>query len=243
MRGNLILLIFASIGLFSCEHIGTSKLGKVVTTIEAIDSTKFKEPKTQTNALNSFIDTEFTYSDSEGKDVTIQNSLPKGGGDIDGVRGYYDANGTHYGYGIFWTRIVNETTSALELTLNFPAPFFSIPEDSFSISASSTNYFKLFLPPTIMTVNNVTLYNYGITGLKSFLDTNFNMPSILQKTIGPNQEFMFVIVMLIKMPDQPGSIRTGIVLEEQNLFYSVNVNHFGTKLIPCGHFVLKKSKQ
>ena len=49
--------------------------------------------------------------------------------------------------------------------------------------------------------------------------------------------------MLLHVPDQVGPIRTGVVLEEQSLLYKVNVDPIGTKLIPIGQFVLKKSKQ
>lgn len=187
-------------------------------------------------------DTEFKYTDSAGKDVIIQNSYPVGGGNIDGVRdidavrGYYDSTGTYYGYGVFWTRIINETTSPLELTINFPA-------DSLTISPSSDNYFKLFLPPDTMTVDKLSLYNYGITGLKSFLDTHFNTPTVLQRTINPNEEFMFYIALLLHVPDQRDVIRAGVVIEEQDLFYRISIDPFGPETIPSGQIVFKKSKQ
>lgn len=194
------------------------------------------------SVMGQNFDTEFKYTDSAGKDVIIQNSGPKGAGNIDGdrdinaVRGYTDSTGTHYAYGIFWTRIINETTSPLELSIDFPA-------DSLTIPPHPDNYFKLFLPPDTMTVDKLSSYNYGITGLRSFLDTNFNKPSVLQKTINPNEEYFFYIAMLNHVPDQRGPIRAGVVLEEQSLFYKVSVEPIGTKLIPIGQFVLKKSKQ
>ena len=205
--------------------------------MDAVDSTKNKEQKTPSLNPDSFIDTEFKFTDSEGKNVIIQNSFPRGGGDIDGIRGYYSPTGTHYGYGLFWTRIINETTSPIELAINSIA-------DSLTVSSpSSDNYFKLFLPPNDMTVDKITLTNYGATGLKSFLDTNYHNPTTLHKTIDPNQDFMFLVGLLVHVPDQRGTIRAGIVLEEQDLFYRVSIEPLGTKLIPFGQFVLRKSKE
>ena len=48
--------------------------------------------------------------------VRVQNSLPKGGP-------YTDPAGNRFGYGIFWTRIVNESAFPLELTINFSCRF------------------------------------------------------------------------------------------------------------------------
>ncbi len=99
-----------------------------------------------------------------------------------------------------------------------------------------------------MTVDKLSSYNYGITGLRSFFDSNFNKPTGLQTKINPNEEHFFYITMLIHLPDQQGSkgggsTRAGVVLEEQNLFCKVSVDPIGTKLSPIEQFVLKKSKQ
>src|SRR3954468_3428684 len=54
------------------------------------------------------IDTKYEYTDSDGKNLIIQNSFPKG-------EGYTDPNGKEYFKTIFWTRIINETDNPLEL--------------------------------------------------------------------------------------------------------------------------------
>lgn len=245
MRKNLIILILAANGLFSYGQIGKSKPDKVATDIDASDSTKNKEQKTQTDIPNSFIESEFKFTDSAGKDVIIQNSKTKGGGNIDGdrdlnaVRGYDDSTGIHYAHAIWWTRIINETTSPLELSINFPADSLRI------IPPPDNNYFRLFFPSDTMTVNKLSSYNYGITGLRSFFDSNFNKPTGLKTKINPNEEYFFYVTMLMQMPNQrdsqrwEGPTRAGIVLKEQNLFYKVSVGSLGTKLIPIGQFVLK----
>lgn len=61
----------------------------------------------------------FEYTDSIGKSLIIQNSFPRDGP-------YTDPTGKIFGYGIFWTRVINETATLLELTINFPADSFAI---------------------------------------------------------------------------------------------------------------------
>ncbi len=42
-----------------------------------------------------------------------------------------------------------------------------------------------------MTMDKIPQLDYGLTNLKSFLDSGFNKPSSLQKTINPKEDFMF----------------------------------------------------
>jgi hypothetical protein len=189
--------------------------------------------KTLTHFPSKYIDIESiadsTYTDSPGIVVTIQNSGPKGGGNIDGKRGYTDSTGKFYAYAIFWTRVINKTATPLELTINFPA-------DSFAIFPSPDSYLKLFLPPDTMTLDKQSLYNYGITGLKSFLDTGFNKPTMLQRTIDPNEECLFYVAALTYQAG--GRPRAGFFLKEHDLFYRFSLGAMiGGSLIPCGQMV------
>ena len=160
------------------------------------------------------------------KSVIIQNSLPKGGP-------YTNPTGKRFGRAIFWTRIVNETATPIEFTINFPA-------DSFSISPLPLSYFKLFLPRDTMTIDKEQLYDYGATGLKSFMDTGLNEPTTLQRIIHPKEDYLFYVGMLMKMPDN-GPVRTGLVLKEEDLFYKVSIaGQLDSALIPCGHISFKK---
>jgi hypothetical protein len=178
-----------------------------------------KSQKPLTNYSYTWIDTEVKYSDSTGKSIIIQNSLPKGDR-------YIDPSGKISAYGIFWTRVINETTTPLELTINFPA-------DSFTIPTLPDSYLKLFLPPGTMTLDKESSYNFGVTDLKSFLDTGLNKPTMLQRTINPKEECIFYIGAL------PGAgCRAGLVLKEQGLFYRINI--IPDLLIPCGQIVFKK---
>jgi hypothetical protein len=225
MRKSLIILVLATT-LCSCGQLSKSTPDKVSIDIERVDSTKKgKSQKSLTYYPDTFIDTLSKYTDSAGIVVTMQNSLPKGGS-------YTDPNGNRFGYGIFWTRVINETASPLGLTVNFPT-------DSFAISPQSDSYLKLFLPPDTMTLDKETMFNYGVTDLKYYLETGLNKPTMLHRIIHPKEEYLFYIGMLFHVPEQNGPVRTGLVSKEQDLFYRINIPPFGSLLIPCGQIVLK----
>lgn len=178
------------------------------------------------------------HSETVSQGVIIQNSLPKGDR-------HTDSSGKVFGIAVFWTRVINATDNPLELTINFPV-------DSLEILSSPDSYLKLFLPADTMTLDKVWLYNYGVTGLRSYLDSGLNKPSKLQRTINPKEESLFYIgVLRYQVPDQaPGTrrpglhqarggvIRTGLVLKEQDLFYRVSIDLDST-LIHCGQIVFK----
>src|SRR5687767_1996849 len=161
------------------------------------------------------------------KGVIIENSGgPRGGP-------YTDPTGKKFGYSIFWTRVINETATPLELTINFPA-------DSFKIPPSADSYLKLFVPPDDpMTLDKESLYDYGSEFLKSLLDTGLNKPTALQRTINPKEEYFFYIGALSYKSG--GMVRAGLVLKDQELFYRIGIiPHFDSALFPCGHIVFKK---
>lgn len=171
---------------------------------------------------DSELTTKWLDSETASQGVIIQNSLPKGGGR------YTDPTGKNFPYVIFWTRIINEAATPLKLIIKFST-------DSFPVLPSPDSYLKVFLPPDTMTLDKVPLYDYGLTGLISFLDTDFNKPTMLQRTINPNEECLFYIGMLLYQAS--GTVRTGLVLKEQSLFYRINL--LDSALIPCGQIVFK----
>jgi hypothetical protein len=174
------------------------------------------------------IDTETKYTRSNVKGVLIQNSYPKSAGDDEKCR-YTDSTGKTYRYAIFWTRVVNETNTPLELAINFPA-----------ILRSPYSHVKLFLPTVPMTIDKESLYNYGITGLKSFEDADFNN-GILKKTINPKEESLLYIVLLSPLYHVGGTLRTGLILKGKDLFYRISIApQVDSALIPCGQIVFKK---
>ena len=162
-------------------------------------------------------------SETESQGVIIQNSLPKGDG-------YTDSNGKIFGIAIFWTRVINVTANPLELKINFPG-------DSIAVLSSRDSYLKLFLLPDTMTLDKVSLYGYGITDLKSILDAGVTRPTMLERTIKPQEECLFYVGVHFLNGD--GVTRTGLVLKEQSLFYRISING-GSTLIPCGHMIINK---
>jgi hypothetical protein len=170
-----------------------------------------------------YVDTEIKYTDSTGKGVVIQNSLPRGG------NRFTDSKRNNFGYRVFWTRVINEAATPLELIINFPADSFPVP--------SPGAYMKVLLPPDTMTQDKETLLDYGVTGLKSFYDSVLHTPTSLHRTVNPKEAFVFYIVVL-RHKGVGGTPRAALVLKEQNLFYKIDPE-FGSRLIPCGEIVFK----
>ena len=95
--------------------------------------------------------------------------------------------------------------------------------------------FKLLVPPDTMTLDKVTEFSYGFEGVKDFIARNFYEASELQRTIPPNEESMFYVVLLSHLvsSNDEGIGRTGLFLEGQDLYYRLT-SALGVKLIHCG---------
>ncbi len=191
-----------------------------------------KRQRTPTHYSYVHVDTEIKYTDSIGNSVIIQNSGPRGG------RRFTDATGIRFGYRVFWTRVINETATLLELTITFPADSFPLP--------SPDSYMKVFLHPDTATQS---MTQYGETtfddGRKQFEDTTLlksfcHIPTRLQRTIHPKEAYLFYTVVLRHHQRNTSSPRAGFVLKEHDLFYKVNPEL--DELIPCGRIVLKQKK-
>jgi hypothetical protein len=184
--------------------------------------------------------TQYEYTDYIGKRLIIQNGYPKGG-----IK-YTDPNGEVYGYGIFWTRIINETDNPLELKIDFL--------DSYEVPSLPGKYFKILVLPDTMTLDKIPLFNYGLTDLDSFLDNSIHKPSSLKRTINPKESSGFYVVKLSLMSEGARGggdiLRTGLSLKGQDLFYRVSVYNnsplpsslISEKEINCGSINLKGLK-
>ncbi|WP_157483913.1 hypothetical protein [Maribacter hydrothermalis] len=164
--------------------------------------------------------TEFKYTDSINKGISIQNSYPKAG------QKYTDPNGKEYRYVIFWTCITNETNSDLEITINFPI-------DSITVPSSPDVNFNLYFPMQEMTIEKEPLFNYGLD-LKSFFDENIDKSSELVKTISPNESHLFYVIALSNKGVN-GVVRAGFELKKRDLIYKINDYEF-----TCGKITNKK---
>jgi len=111
------------------------------------------------------------------------------------------------------------------------------PVDSFSIFPSPGSYIKLLIPPDTMTLEKISLGDYGLSNLKFLLDTGFNKPAILERTLNPKEECLFYIPIFIHQAR--GTARAALVLKGQDLFYRISINPQSV-LIPCGRIDFKK---
>lgn len=175
--------------------------------------------------------TNYEYTDPIGKHLIIQNSLPK-------AEPYTDPNGKQYFKVIFWTRIINETDSPLELKIDFPV-------DSYEVPDLPGKYYKVLVPPDTMTMDKEPLYNYGLKGLKSFLDKSVDRSSSLKRTITPKDSSGFYVVILCLVEGAHGNTRTDLSLKGQDLFYRIKIDGSRShtksydKEINCGSINLK----
>ena len=160
------------------------------------------------------VHTRYEYTDVDGKAVIVENSYPKGG------LKYTAPNGQIYVYGVFWTRITNETDFSTELKFDFPA-------DSFEISAATNSYFKIRLPPDTLTDNKIPKFNYGLTDFDSIMDMETN---VLNRTIPPGDAIGFYVLTLFNKGIE-GVVRAGLSFEEKGMIYAVNEYK-----APCGYF-------
>jgi len=216
-----ILLIIAITGLLSCRQDRKSSADAVTTDVEKTEAPKRTEAQKQPSYYNNkYLDAQYEFSDSTGKRIRIQNSLPKGG------LKYMAPNGEEFVYAIFWTHITNETDNPLKLTINFSA-------ESFELPSLSDTYFNIFLPPDAMTPDKESMFNYGLKDLASFLDNRIHKASVLQKTIDSQDVHTFYVVTLFNQGLQ-GTVRAGLSIKGQNLFYKIN-----DKEIHCGKINFK----
>ena len=231
MKTSLMFLVLVAIGLCSCGQSGASTIVKDKIDLETQGSVETnKSQKTATYNPGKYINAESIYTDSiynapSGIVVRIQNSFPRGGP-------YIDPSGKSFGQAIFWTRVINESETPIELSISFPA-------DSFAILPTPESYLKLYLPPNIMAPDKESMYNYGATGLKSFLDTGIRETTYLRKTLDPKEECLFNIGALSYQSG--GIVRAGLIFKDQALFYKIGIlPHFDSEIFPCGQIGLKK---
>lgn len=98
----------ATVGLFSCKQ--SNKSSSDTANAKTSDSVK----NIQNKKIENDIYTTYKYADSNGKNIIIQNGLPRGG------TKYTYQNGEDYNYALFWTQIINETDNPLKLKMDFP---------------------------------------------------------------------------------------------------------------------------
>ena len=175
----------------------------------------------QVGPPRNWVDSKIKYTDSKGNSVMMTNSLPKGGGVV------YQ-NGKKYGYVVFWTRMSNQSATPIELKVKFPeVTFFKSPD----------SYIKIVLPKESMNIEKEQLFDYGLTNLQSILNDESNQLGILQKKIGPKEDYLFYVTVFIHI-EGSGSARAKFELNDKELFYKISMGS-DTTLIPCGSLDFK----
>ena len=175
----------------------------------------------QVGPLRNWVDSEVKHKDSKGNSVMMTNSLPKGGGVV------YQ-NGKKYGYVVFWTRMSNQSATTIELKVKFPeVTFFKSPD----------SYIKIVLPKETMKIEKEQLFDYGLTNFQSLLNDESNQLGILQKKIGPKEDYLFYVTVFINIKGS-GSARAKFELNDKELFYKISIGS-DTTLIPCGSLDFK----
>jgi hypothetical protein len=166
------------------------------------------------------------YSETTNNGITIQNSYPRGGPYTGPTKKNF--NYTHL---VFFTRVVNETNTPVELLLNFSA-------DSIAIPSSPDTFVKLFLPPDTMTIEKRSLFGYGVKPLKSF-----DKPTTFQRTINPGEDCLFNVVAIFYQTKPTaenrdrGGNRAELVLKGQELFYKMPPQ---IDSLYCGKIIIRK---
>ena len=175
----------------------------------------------QVGPLRNWVDSEVKHKDSKGNSVMMTNSLPKGGGVV------YQ-NGKKYGYVVFWTRMSNQSATTIELKVKFPeVTFFKSPD----------SYIKIVLPKESMNIEKEQLFDYGLTNFQSLLNDESNQLGILQKKIGPKEDYLFYVTVFIHI-EGGGSARAKFELTDKELLYKISIGS-DTTLIPCGSLDFK----
>lgn len=160
------------------------------------------------------------YSEHEQEGLIIQNSFPKGGP-------YKGSTTKHFNYSylVFYSRVVNTTTQAIVIRLNFSA-------DSVPIPNSPNTFMKVFLPTKLMTPDKHHAFSYGITELASF-----DQPSSLQRTIPPKGESLFYTVAIFyqtkdeKFNSKRGGNRAEFMFDGKELTFNLLPQ---IEAMPCG---------
>lgn len=117
--------------------------------------------------------------------------------------------------------------------------------DSYEVPSLPGKYYKILVPPDTMTLDKFPLVNYGLTDLESFLDNSIHKPSSLKRTINPKETSGFYVVILGLVEGAHGTMRTGLSLKGQDLFYRIKNDgsksntKSSDKEINCGSINLK----
>jgi len=175
----------------------------------------------QVGPTRNWIDSEVKFTDSKGNLVKFIHSLPRGGGLV-------FLKGKKYGYVVFWTHVINQSATPIELQVKLPeVTYFKSPD----------SYIHIVLPRETMNQEKVQLFDYGLTNLQSLVNDEIHPISFLKKKINPQEDYYFYQAVLIHI-NVSGSARAKFEVKDKNLFYKISRGS-DTTLIPCGSLTFK----
>jgi len=175
----------------------------------------------QVDPSRNWIDSEVKFTDSKGNLVKFIHSLPRGGGQV-----YH--KGKIYGYVVFWTRVINQSATPIELQVKFPeVTYFKSPD----------SYIHIVLPRETMNQEKVQLFDYGLTNLQSLVNDEIHPISFLKKKINPQEDYYFYQAVLIHI-NLSGSARAKFEVKDKDLFYKISMGS-DTTFIPSGSLTFK----
>ena len=134
----------------------------------------------------------------------------------------YNMMGKKYNYFVFWTSILNNSPSTVEIEIKFPAiNFFN----------SNKSHFKVAFTKAEMTPEKVQELDYGLTDIPSLLTNESNQVKYLKKRISSQKEYSFYIPVFIHKTKWP--VRAEIVVKSKKLFYKITAGT-DSVMVPCG---------
>ena len=221
-RTILFFAVLLSVGLTGCAQHEVDPSTKNILSLSS-SNTNLGENYQGPGSLKfeNHIHSEFEYADTSLENVIVQNGYPKGGGLIDA-----DPQGITYGHAVFFTRVVNKTSKSMVLKLNFPA-------DSLTIPTSPEEWFKVFVLPDPMSPDEGGEWSYGVTGLPEFLRPIFYRGTSLEKILKPGEEIIFNVALLSHITNH-GVSRSALMIEQNELYYKLDLNPLKPIWIPCG---------
>jgi hypothetical protein len=160
------------------------------------------------------------YSALSQKKIIITNSLPKGGGIV-------SYKGKEYNYFIFWTNIRNEAISPLDLKIKFPTIIFIKSEES---------YAKVVFTKSNMTIDKIQEFDYGLTGITTFLNNESNQLKDLNNRISPFNNYLFYSAIFIHKTKWP--VRAEYTLKDKKLFFRITAGS-DVVMVSCGSLDFK----
>ncbi len=176
----------------------------------------------QSESTRNWVDSELKHTDANGNSVKFINSFPRGGGVV-------HKKEKKYSYVVFWTRMLNQSTTPIEFKVKFPeVTYFNSPEF----------YIQIVLPKETMSMDKVQSFDYGLTNLQSLLNDESKQLSFIQKKINPNEDYIFYTAVFIH-GERWGLARAKFELKDQDLFYKISMGS-DTTIIPCGSLYFKK---